>query len=98
MASDGFRHGAALLELVRCEHHRLDLGAKALPRHETINGFERITPRRQGFQALIGIKKSQMPHHELLTKLNKIYGILREARPMLLDAVALGYQSNSALR
>ena len=37
--------GAALLELVRCEHHRLDLGAKALPRHETIDGFERIALR-----------------------------------------------------
>ena len=57
--------GAALLELVRCEHHRLDLGAKALPRDETINGFERIAPRRQGFQALIGIEKSQLPHLRL---------------------------------
>jgi hypothetical protein len=28
--------GAALLELVRREHHRLDLGAKALPRYETM--------------------------------------------------------------
>jgi hypothetical protein len=49
------------LQLVRREHHRLDLGAKALPRHETIDGFERIVPRRQGFQALIGIEKSQLP-------------------------------------
>src|SRR4029077_8854607 len=57
--------GAALLKLVRCEHHRLDLGAKALPRHETINGSERIAHRRQGFQALIGIEKSQLPHHRL---------------------------------
>jgi hypothetical protein len=37
--------GAALLELVRRERHRLDLGAKALPRHEMIDGFERIAPR-----------------------------------------------------
>ncbi len=37
--------GAALLQLVRREHHRLDLGAKALPRHETIDGFERIALR-----------------------------------------------------
>src|SRR5262249_45603210 len=38
--------GAAFLELARCEHHRLDVGAKALPPHETINGFERIAHRR----------------------------------------------------
>ena len=37
--------GAALLELVRREHHRFDLGAKALPRYETIDGFERIALR-----------------------------------------------------
>src|SRR4249920_3064592 len=36
---------AAFPELVRCEHHRLDLSAKALPRHEMIDGFERIAPR-----------------------------------------------------
>jgi hypothetical protein len=52
---------SALLELVRCEHHRLDLGTKALPRHETINAFERIAPRRQGFQALIGIENLSSP-------------------------------------
>src|SRR5262249_32351890 len=57
--------GAALLELVRCEHHRLDRGTKALPRHEMIDGFERIAARRQGFQALIGIEKSQLPHRRL---------------------------------
>src|SRR6185369_16835583 len=54
--------GAALLELVRCQHHRLDLGAKALPRHEMINGFERIAPRRQVLQPLIGIEKSRLTH------------------------------------
>jgi hypothetical protein len=37
--------GDALLELVRREHHRFDLGAKALPRYETIDGFERIALR-----------------------------------------------------
>jgi len=37
--------GAAFLELVRCQHHRLNRGAKALPRHEAIDGFERIAPR-----------------------------------------------------
>src|SRR5262245_34681668 len=36
-----------------------------LPRHEMIDGFERIAPRRQGFQALISIEKSQLPHHRL---------------------------------
>src|SRR5262245_60303364 len=30
-----------------------------------INGFERIAPRRQGFQALIGIEKSQLTHRRL---------------------------------
>src|SRR5262245_24934822 len=35
----------SFLELVRCEHHRLDRRAKALPRHEMINSFERFAPR-----------------------------------------------------
>jgi hypothetical protein len=37
--------GAALLELVRREHNRFDLSAKALPRFETTDGFERIALR-----------------------------------------------------
>src|SRR5262249_32170404 len=57
--------GAVFLKRVRGEHHRLDLGAKALPWHEMIDGFERIAPRRQSFQALIGIEKSQLTHRRL---------------------------------
>src|SRR5205807_1627008 len=44
----------------RRQHHRLDVGAKALPWHQSINRFERIALRRQCRQSLLRIEKPQL--------------------------------------
>src|SRR5262249_45786562 len=54
--------GATLPHLLRCQHHRLDIGAKALPWHQSIDCFERIALRRQCRQPLVRIKEPQLPH------------------------------------
>src|SRR5499427_8258742 len=54
--------GATLPHLLRCQHHRLDIGAKALPWHQSIDCFERIAFRRQCRQPLVRIKEPQLPH------------------------------------
>jgi hypothetical protein len=64
---NGFPAGTTLLYLVRRQHHRLDVGSKALPRHQSIDGFERITLRRQRCQPLLRIEEPKLTHLRLPT-------------------------------
>ena len=54
--------GTTLPHLLRCQPHSLDVGAKRLPWHQSINCFERIALRRQCRHPLVRIKEPQLPH------------------------------------
>src|SRR5262245_8997133 len=54
--------GTTLPHLLRCQHHSLDVGAKRLPWHQSIDCFEPIALRRQCRQPLVRIKEPQLPH------------------------------------
>src|SRR5205823_2952824 len=59
---NGFPAGTTLLHLIRRQHDRLDVGTKALPRHQSIDGFERITLRRQRRQPLLSVEEPELTH------------------------------------
>ena len=52
----------ALLRLLRRHHHRLDIGAEALPRNQRSDRFQRIALLRQRRKPPIRVEKSQLPH------------------------------------
>src|SRR5262245_20029664 len=41
---------------------RIEVGTKALPRHQSINGFKRVPLRRQRRQSLVRVKKPELTH------------------------------------
>ena len=47
-----------------CEHHRLDLSAKALPRHQMIDGFERRTSNTTKSPALVDRREWEGPSYQ----------------------------------
>src|SRR5262249_27936700 len=57
--------GTTLPHLLRCQHYSLDVGAKPLPWHQSIDCFKRIALRRQHDQPLVRIKDPQLPHPAL---------------------------------
>ena len=56
---------AALPHFVRRQYDRLNIGAKALPRHQAINRFERIAFQRQRRQPLFCIEEPELAHPNL---------------------------------
>jgi hypothetical protein len=58
-------NGITLPHLIRCQHHTLYVDTKALPGHQSIDCFERITFRRQCRQPLARIAQPELPHPRL---------------------------------
>src|SRR5208282_874385 len=56
---------AALPHFVRRQYNRLNVGAEALPRHQSINRFKRIAFRRQARQPLFCIEEPELTHPSL---------------------------------
>jgi hypothetical protein len=54
--------GLALLCLLRCQHHRLNVCPEALPRHQGRNRLQRIAFLGQRRKPPVRVEKSQLPH------------------------------------
>src|SRR5437762_482288 len=61
----GINHLPATRHVALRRNDRLDVGTKALPRHQSIDGFERITLRRQRRQPLLSVEEPELTHLRL---------------------------------